>query len=600
MTPTIEFPGVLPAEAEPATASQEIVLPWRTRWLGWLLAPLLLLVPMLFVPRAMFFGNRDALFYGNVLDLTANALHSGTLYTRWFADANAFMGSTVMMFYGPLAYILTALIEMPLDGLHLSLDTRFLIGIYASQVLCGLTAFLWLKRRFSLRTAFIGSLLYILLPYKFIYIYAHINLAQLWALAFLPLWMLGAEKITEGSRVRGVAIFALAGAATFYCHPLTVIAFGAVPVCYVLWFSRRRPAVMAWLIPACALLAGLCLMLAWPQHKDLSWIHSDGFLSGKYVWRGNLYHIDLLLCTYYGFIAALVAWAAKRCNALAESALAGPSLFFATVIAAAGFMNLHASEFIWERISILQYLQFPAARLHAVALVAVVFLICVWLDHHKEMVSVSPRVYRPMTLAVMIALFTVVTGARIFEFYAGKQFVFFPHIDEVRNAHIIAPPEYKTRWGCVDGGHAFDLYRQHAIPPQLAAAGATVALERWNPPQSVAFTADVKAAQAGITVRQCYVPDWQAFDSGKPVPLSAAGPDGLIRINLPQGPHRIEIRLAETPDVALARNISFSSLGFSLLLLMFGAAPVPTPENEEDPAGSAVPGSNKTGMAAAR
>ena len=57
------------------------------RWLCWLLAPLALFVPLAFIPRVMFFGNWDALFYGNVLALTSDALHAGAFYTRWFADA---------------------------------------------------------------------------------------------------------------------------------------------------------------------------------------------------------------------------------------------------------------------------------------------------------------------------------------------------------------------------------------------------------------------------------------------------------------------------------------------------------------------------------
>ena len=93
-------------------------------------------------------------------------------------------------------------------------------------------------------------------------------------------------------------------------------------------------------------------------------------------------------------------------------------------------------------------------------------------------------------------------------------------------------------------------------------------LREWHPPGRIAFTADVRAAQAGITVRQCYVPAWQAFDSGKPVSLSAIGPDGLIRMTLPQGLHTVEIRFVEGPSAAHARLASAASLVLCLLLLI--------------------------------
>jgi hypothetical protein len=539
------------------------------RWSCWLLAPLALFVPLFFVRRAIFLGNSDGQFYGNVLALTADALHSGHFYTRWFADANASFGSPVMLFYAPLAYIAIALIELPLTDLHPDLGTRLFLGMYASQVLCGITSFTWLKRHFSIRTAFIGSLLYVLLPYKFIYVYIHFNLAQLWALAFLPLWMLGAEKLAAGEGARASAIFALAGAAVYYSHPLTVIAFGAVPVCYTLWFGRRRRSAWAWLALGCVLMAGLCLMLALPQRQYLSWIHEEGFLSGKFDWRRNLYHVDVILCGYYGIIAALVGWAAMRCRAIRDSGLTGPGIFQAWIVAAVFFMNMPFSAFLWARVPMLKYLQFPAARLHCAALMAVVFLICVWLEHYKEMLPISPRGYRPATLAALIVLFGIATGARILYVYRAPKILSQTYIDTVRAARIIAPEEYKTRWGCIDADHALDLYRAHAVPaPVTAGDGASVILREWDPPQRVEFTADVKAAQADITVRQCYVPAWQALDAGRSVPLSAVGPDGLIQVALPHGLHTVEIRFVEETSMTYGRLAGATSLALCVLLLM--------------------------------
>jgi hypothetical protein len=139
----------------------------------------------------------------------------------------------------------------------------------------------------------------------------------------------------------------------------------------------------------------------------------------------------------------------------------------------------------------------------------------------------------------------------------------------MRAAHIIPPPEYKTRWGCIDTDHALDLYRTHAVPaPVTAGGGASVILREWHPPQRVVFTADVKAVQAGITVRQCYVPAWQALDAGKSVPLGAVGTDGLIEMTLAHGLHTVEIRFVEGPSMAYARLAGAVSLVLCFLLLI--------------------------------
>jgi hypothetical protein len=157
------------------------------------------------------------------------------------------------------------------------------------------------------------------------------------------------------------------------------------------------------------------------------------------------------------------------------------------------------------------------------------------------------------------------TGWRIFQFYT-KQIPIHRDIDATRAAYIIAPPEYKTHWGCIDADHALDLYRIHAVPaPVTAGEGASVILREWHPPQRIVFVADVKALQAAVTVRQCYVPAWQAFDSGKSVPLSAIEPDGLMQMTLPPGLHTVEIRFVEGSSIAYARLAG----GVSLILCLF-------------------------------
>jgi len=187
------------------------------------------------------------------------------------------------------------------------------------------------------------------------------------------------------------------------------------------------------------------------------------------------------------------------------------------------------------------------------------------------MLPISPRVYRPATLVALIALFGMATGARVIYVYGTANNLTQDYIDAVRSAHIIVPPEYVTRWGCVDPNRTFDLYREHSAPaPVTVGDGAVVILKEWHPPQRIVFAADVKAADAGITVRQCYVPAWKAFDSGKPAPLRPVGPDGLIGVTLSQGLHTVEIRLTETPSMAAARLASAISLALCCLLLMNG------------------------------
>jgi hypothetical protein len=148
------------------------------RWTGWLLLPLLLFIPFLWLDHTKFYSNSDALFYVNVLSFVTDHLKSGDFYPRWIEEANSGYGSPVMMFYAPLAYLITAVINLPLWFLHIDIGVQLLIGIYASQVFSGYTAYRWLRSRFSETVAYSGSQLFILLPFKLVYIYLNANVSQ--------------------------------------------------------------------------------------------------------------------------------------------------------------------------------------------------------------------------------------------------------------------------------------------------------------------------------------------------------------------------------------------------------------------------------------
>ena len=199
-----------------------------------------------------------------------------------------------------------------------------------------------------------------------------------------------------------------------------------------------------------------------------------------------------------------------------------------------------------------------------------VFLICVWLEHGRDMLPLSPRVYRRFTLWTLVAIFGAATALHAAGFYRhGSAPVDARHLAAMRQAYIVSPAEYQTRWGCADPGRALDSYRTGAIaPPVSAPAGTAVLTEAWGPPRRISFTAEVSGEQAALVVRQCYLPAWEASDSGAPLALAPGAPDGLIRLNLARGHHHIEIQMAAGPAVVWGRLGSAAAL---ILCLCFAA-----------------------------
>lgn len=539
------------------------------RWLLWLLAPLPLMLPFFCFPRVELLGNSDALFYGNILAMTSDALMSGDLFARWFADANAGFGSPVMLFYAPLAYLLGGLTNLPFLPLHLDSGDLLMTAIYASQIASGFTAYLWLKRSFSEKTALIGSLLFVLLPYKLVYIYLHHNLAQLWALAFLPLWMIAAELMAARDN-RSIGLYALMLAAVYYCHPLTLIAFAAVPAVYALWFGRTALGhTVLRLALAHLLAAGLCAMHALPGHLAIGYIHAERFFADKYSWQNNFFHIDVVFCAYYGIIALLVGLGIARVPSVKASPAARVSWLWITVLCAFFFMTQRVSMFIWEALPPLQYLQFPAARLHAVALLAVVYLTCLWLEHGKAMSLVAPLLYRTTTLAACIIAFGLITALNLYKTKNDPANFNVDYLGLAQEARLISTPVavYETQWGCIDAKTAFQIDQRHEVPPQVAvtAGQGKITDVSWQP-GAIAFNLHADSLQTELRVRQCYFPLWHATDeNAKDIPLfDDPAAWGLTKMILPQGTHHVAMTFALTPLDKVLRIVAALSLVLAL------------------------------------
>lgn len=512
------------------------------RLLGWLIIPLILFLPFAGIDFGSYSGNSDIVFYTNIYSFVSNSLHAGIVWPRWFAAANSDYGNPVMLFYSPAAYILTAIINIPFASFISDIRIQILIGIYASQVLSGYTAYLWLKNRFSTVTAYSGSQLYVLLPFKIIYICLNGNLTQVWALAFLPLWMLAAQRMLA-SHAKAIGLYALAAAATFYMHPITIISFGAVPALYVMWFGRDNLLANIGKLSLAHLLAmGLCLMQAYPQHMYLPWVHPEGFLNGIYVWNKNFFHIDVMFCAYYGIVAILVLYGMEKIPHIRNSQIGREAWFWAIILTFVAFMTQRISNFVWELIPILQYLQFPAVRLHAVALMAVVFLFCIWLEYYEAMLPRGKRAYHRLSIALLIAISATFIFMHIYDIYLpGDSW----DVPVARATHLIIPAEYQTKWGCKDRFKTLAEYKEHRIDStkiKTEKGEAETKVIRWQPPADITLQTDIHSDNATFALHQCYFPLWKAYDANKnDILLFPSKIDGVIQFTLPHGKHQLTI-----------------------------------------------------------
>lgn len=503
-----------------------------------ILAPLALFLPLLFLDATKFFGNTDALFYVNILRAVTAQLTHGE-FSRWLMSANAGLGSPVLYYYAPLPYYLSAILTLPFATLGAS--ACYVIAMIASQIAAAYAARAWLARHFAPNIALLGALFYVLLPYKLIYIYLHVNLAQLWALVWLPLWLIAAEDLAEDKR-RAIPAFAAFAALTCLSHQLTLLAFGAIPAAYALMLN---PSVKTIARIALAALLGAAASAVYllPMLDALPWLKQDQWFSGKFSVFENLNHIDTMLTLYYLILAACAWWMLERTRQ--KSTRWAQALFWLCALLVMTTLTLRLAAPLYQALRPLQYLQFPAARFHAGMLLGAVFAICIIFEHSAA--GKISQFARPAYVWFYVGLFGAVTALRV----AGVYFMPIadmnqPYIDQMHTHRLLPAVEYPTRWSALSNAELYKNREEWASKP-LVSGKATVTRAD---PGDIAFTAQ---GPASVTVKQFYVPAWQSD-----IPL-APDKNGLITFTLPRGEHNVHLYLKPTH---LANLLSLAAWAF--------------------------------------
>jgi hypothetical protein len=106
--------------------------------------------------------------------------------------------------------------------------------------------------------------------------------------------------------------------------------------------------------------------------------------------------------------------------------------------------------------------------------------------------------------------------------------------------------------------------------------GAASVIE-WKA-RKVILDVDAPAA-APLTLLHFYYAGWSAriAQTGEAIPIGPSSPDGLMKLNVPQGRDEIVVELSTQPTEKVGRLISLLSLACLLLIVIFLRMKAPVP-----------------------
>jgi len=511
-------------------------------------------------------------------------LRRGVLYSRWAPDMALGYGYPFFNFYAPLSYYISAAFSLAGLGLQPALIATFAL----TTVVAGLTAYLLARDHFSPRSSLVAAVAYTYAPYLAYDTFFRANLAETLAWAFLPLALWAMGRLARQGKRRYLAGVALAYAAVLLTHNVFALIFSPLLAIYGLVTAlTSQPALSRCrrlAITGAALLLGLGLAtFFWlPALVERAHVHSDRLLVPPiFVYWNNFIDLRELLAAPRTIHPDLLNPSPPRALGLVPVLLGLPALaglqrfhnrprrvqivFFAAALIAYAWLTTASSQFVWDSVPLLEYVQFPWRLLGPAALCLAMLI--------AAAAELLPTDWRGSTI-VAAAIVLLVGGAL---FWLDPRYC--PGM-EAPTAASIAHFERATH---TVGTTAKGEYLPRAVKklpeetvttvldPSSLPPGTTVAPQN-GPPVGAELT--IMASQPFTATYNGFdYPGWRVTIDGTAIPITPDVPYGRITFPVPEGHHHISIRFGETPLRRAADCVSLACLALTFVLLLWPLGP---------------------------
>lgn len=591
----IPSPFVVADDMREEVGYKERMVAWGRKWAPWGMVTLLVFPATVYLWYPGLQTTYDGLYHKSrfwELDLL---LRSGVVYPRWLPHVNFGYGSPTLHFYAPFIYYICEVFRLLGFGFLAAYELMIGLGIVAA----GWSMFA-LARRWGMLAGLLAAIVYVYWPYHLELAYVRGAQAELWAMVWLPLLLLGVMEQGKKDAPRVSLGLALTYAALILTHHLSAFAFTPLLIAYVLWrYVFDRDVAFVGRV-ALSLLLGLCLAaLYWlPVLADISlvwagrpaaaeraallkvlvplrdvlspyWIHryypEQGVKAPSPVPRVGL-------ITWIGAVFILMLRARGKGRVLQREAI-----FFSLVPVAGGFMFTVYSRPLWAHLPLIHYLQFPW-RLHALIGFGLAVLVALTTsfvrpqtDIPQRRLFIKNRTLPAVTLLGM-AVFALAGLTNIHYDMAREPLSNRPLQEKDVDLRLIAAYDYLRGLFIREFR---DIWLFEYMPVWSAAAREDFFLPPSQPPADARPLPAtlVPEAQAPLdrtfrvrsprpwtfSLHQFFFPAWEISLDGKSVSPRPEGELGLLAVDVPAGEHRLRVRYGRTESQRLAIWISLAA-----------------------------------------
>ena len=534
-------------------------------------------------------------------------VRQGILYSRWAPDMGFGFGIPLFNYYAPLLYGLAEVFS--LAGFAQVASTAMAMTLIF--VLAAVGAYTWCSDLFGDIAGIACSVAYALSPYLLGNAFGRGAFAESLALAILP-WTLWAALRLARNQKGGIALTAASVAAMLLSHNISALlglplaaAYTAISVSTGRAGGRSRTMLRLGL--ALALGLGLAAFFWAPAFLERDLVHIERTFEptwaayfNNFVSPGAIISMPftadprLISDSYPMGLSPLSALALASLLVFTRRGSGAPKAQTAILAIGAAlcvWMATAGSQFVWERLTLLQFVQFPWRFLGIATLLLAALaglgvsmmgtilrtaggqsaLLAAWLTlsaafaFHRQVLR-APIDGGSSFSARDIARFEQRTS--LFGTTSGQEYT--PRVVRV------TPPATASRW-------AFDgaWWDTRGLPPGARASGAV------DRPLSHRLSI-VTPEPTTLILRVFAFEGWVATRNGGPLPITPIDPYGLISVALPSGASDLAIDFGATPLRSAAEAASASTLALcGILAIAARRRPRAVEEEEHQPAPAA-------------
>ncbi len=355
----------------------------------WVILTLIFTIPTFYqLIRTGFFFMQDDLQAMRVYQMF-RCFQDFQIPCRWVPDMGYQYGYPQFLYYPPSVYYLGALFHS--FGIQIidSVKILFILGYIFST----LFMFIFLKaffdgeakeKKFVSTTlpAFFGAMLYTYIPYKALEVYVRGALNEFWSLVFFPLIFWAIYQLISKQKLKYIIFLALSIAGLLLTHNLMTLIFAPLAVfwCLALLILKKAWRTIPRIFLGGVLGIGLAAFFTLPVIFEGKYAHLETLVGGYFDYRQHFVSLyRLFISNNFGYgssgfgqdnnltlstgqiqwVVALIGLVLSFVFLKKQRNIAILIILFSIIELGVLFLIHQKSSFIWEKIPILAYLQFP-------------------------------------------------------------------------------------------------------------------------------------------------------------------------------------------------------------------------------------------------